>query len=505
LRVLLDPRISSPAVEYTFNTLLKDFLGIDFAFAQKGNQSDFPCVYYGCPENCRSPADIRIYCSDFLLNGNYLKKGFLPSPPLARYRGEELREIINTDTLPVLFLARQDRDEKNTPYVRFEPKTNTVETNIDIIASSFFMLTRIEELVSPAADEHGRYPPRASIASRDGFLQRPIVNEYLELLWFWLKKVEPALQRGRRSFKLVLTHDVDYIRRGTLKTRLKAVGAQLVKYRSPRGFLQAVGRNLIWLFTYPRDPFEFIRRTTREFGLKSHFFFIANGKSTTYDRNRYDIGSEQVKGIVRRLEEDGHHIGLHCSYSSFLNPMQLMVEKKLLEELVHEEIRGCRSHYLRLRVPDSFALLEKLGFAFDSTLGYDEALGFRAGTCYPFKPFDVRQNRVLNLREYPLMTTDTTLTAPKLRTERTVRDVTRLLIEQIGRVHFFSGSFVFLVHVDAFEEVDFPWRNVLVEVLRHCQNLRTGVSRKPENGSQESPQLHKHVYNVEQRKGRGCQ
>lgn len=480
----MNPRMTSPAVEYTFNTLLRDFLGIDFSFGEKSAKSEFPCLYYGYPENCQSPADIKIYCSDFLFDGNYLKKQFLPSPPLARYRGEELRKIINADNLPVLFLARQSsgRGEKSEPYVRVGPKTNTIETNIDVIASSFFMLARIEEVVSPAADEHGRYPGRASIASRDGFLQRPIVNEYLELLWSWLKKVRPALQRSKKSFDLVLTHDVDYIRRGTLKARLKAIGAQLVKYRSPRGCLQAMRRNLVWCFTYPRDPFEFIRRTTREFGLKSHFFFIADGKSNTYDRNRYDISSEQVKRIIRRLEEEGHHIGLHCSYSSFLNPKQLMMEKGLLEELVHDEIRGCRSHYLRFRVPESFTLLEKLGFAFDSTLGYDESIGFRAGTCYPFRLFDVRQNRALNLREYPLIITDTTLTAPKLRTHRAVREVTQLLIEQIDKVHFFNGSFVFLVHVDAFEEVDFPWRSTLAEVLRHCRNLRARGSRRPENG-----------------------
>jgi len=41
------------------------------------------------------------------------------------------------------------------------------------------MLTRYEEVVKSVKDEHERFPARASLAYREGFLMRPIVNEYL--------------------------------------------------------------------------------------------------------------------------------------------------------------------------------------------------------------------------------------------------------------------------------------------------------------------------------------
>jgi hypothetical protein len=474
--VLLDPRISSPAVEYTFKTLLKGFLGIDFVLGENATQIDSPSLYYGYPENCRSPANIKIYCSDFWLDSNYLKKQFLPQPPLPRYRGEELPKITGMNNLPVLFLGRCNTTNtvEKEPVVRVEPKTNSVETNIDVIASSFFMLSRIEELFAEQWDDHGRYPAEDSIAFRERFLQRPIVNEYLELLWSWLSKACPTLHRSRRDFELFLTHDVDYTRRGTVKARLKAMGAQLVKYWSPRGFLEAVKRNLVWLFTRPKDPFKFITQTTKAYGVKSYFFFLADGKSRIYDAHRYDVSSRPVKRIISRLQEEGHRIGLHCSYSSFLDSDQLTAEKRLLEEVAQTGIRGCRAHYLRFRVPDSFALLDKVGFTFDSTLGYDEAIGFRAGTCYPFRPYDVKRDREVGIVEYPLMIMDATVTSPELRVLRTTREITQLIIQQVDRVFFFKGSFVLLVHVDAFEEVDFPWRSVFVQVLRHCQSLRSG-------------------------------
>jgi hypothetical protein len=473
--VLLDPQVSSPAVKYTFNTLLGEFLGLGISFGEEAEAGDSLCLYYGFPENCQSRVHFKINCSEFWLKKNYLTKGCLPSVPLVRYRGKELPRVINADDLPVLFLAREGRRtraEAKPPYVRAASEENCVETNIDLIASSFFMLSRIEEIVSPMVDLHGRYPVEASLAFKEGFLHRPIVNEYLEFLWFWLKRVNPGLERKKRAFQLFLTHDVDHIRVGTARSRLRASGAQLVKYRSPGGFFRSIGRNITGLFTSPKDPFEFIRQTSKEFGFKSHFFFLSNGKSKQYDANRYDIKSPQVKRLIRLLEAEGHHIGLHCSYSSFLNEEQLNAEKKALDQLVRNRHYGCRSHYLLLRIPESFVLLEKCRFAFDSSLGYADWNGFRAGTCYPFKPFDVKQNRELDLREYPLMCMDGSLTSPIFRNLKSPRRVTRLLIEQINTVFFFNGCFVFLVHPDSLEEVEFPWRRVFMDVLAHCRQLQ---------------------------------
>ena len=58
-----------------------------------------------------------------------------------------------------------------------------IEVPLDIFGSAFFMLTRYEEMVITERDTHGRFPARASIAYREGLLERPIVDEYLELLW----------------------------------------------------------------------------------------------------------------------------------------------------------------------------------------------------------------------------------------------------------------------------------------------------------------------------------
>ena len=51
---------------------------------------------------------------------------------------------------------------------------------------------------------------------------------------------------------------------------------------------------------------------------------------------------------------------------------------------------------------------ERCGLAYDSTLGYNERPGFRAGTCIPIRPWLFGSNRECNLVEIPLVAMDVT-------------------------------------------------------------------------------------------------
>ena len=72
---------------------------------------------------------------------------------------------------------------------------DTLSLGLDVFGSAFFMLTRLEEVVRPATDAYGRFPATASVAFQEGFLERPLVNEYVELLWRAMKRQWPALGR----------------------------------------------------------------------------------------------------------------------------------------------------------------------------------------------------------------------------------------------------------------------------------------------------------------------
>ncbi len=62
-----------------------------------------------------------------------------------------------------------------------EQNQNIITCGIDIFASSFFMLTRWEEYVNKNRDRHNRFPAIESLAFKNDFLSRPVVNEYVEM------------------------------------------------------------------------------------------------------------------------------------------------------------------------------------------------------------------------------------------------------------------------------------------------------------------------------------
>lgn len=57
----------------------------------------------------------------------------------------------------------------------------------------------------------------------------------------------------------------------------------------------------------------------------------------------------------------------------------LKKKKRRLEEVLGKKVVGYRNHYLRFRVPDTWELLSKAGFKYDTTFGYSDCAGFRNG------------------------------------------------------------------------------------------------------------------------------
>ena len=76
-------------------------------------------------------------------------------------------------------------------------------------------------------------------------------------------------------------------------------------------------------------------------------------------------------------------------------------------------VRGQRYHFLRLDPQRNLAHLEQAGFAYDSSLGFGDAPGFRAGIAHPFRPWDPEREAPRELVEVPLAVMDVTLSAER--------------------------------------------------------------------------------------------
>jgi len=362
-----------------------------------------------------------------------------------------------TDTIPVLFWGAGYEDG-HKPFAE-RREDDTIIFYADIIAATFFMLTRWEETVVLDRDEHERFPSTASVAYKQGFLDRPLVDEYALILREWLKVLCPVWEPQSRKFSVKLSHDIDDIRHFSYPYRIGR--ALVVTLRKCRTLPQCV-QHFSSLLRAP-DPLASIYQLaelSEAYGLRSAFNFQA-ARSTVYDRG-YALTSPLIQECIKVLRESGHEIGFHPGYHTFADSARFAQEKTRLERSLGHPVAGGRQHFLRFDVPDTWRIWEEAGLEYDSTLGFADYEGFRCGTCHPFNPFDLQQNRVMDLLELPLLVMDGSLYQYRSLTPEQGQAIILKLAQRCYQV---GGTFTLLWHNTSLEGEWQPWFAMYQSVL----------------------------------------
>lgn len=313
----------------------------------------------------------------------------------------------------------------------------------DLLSSTFFMLSRWEETLEGSRDAHDRFTAKMSTAHKFGFLDRPIVNEYLEVLWQLLLMIGYDQKRKEHNYKCVPTHDVDhpFMWSSTLNMS-KSLAAKFAKGKVgelKRALIStAVGKD-------PWDTFTILMDQAEAADVKANFYFMAEG-SSKWD-GTYKLSDGGINKTIKEIKNRGHLIGFHPSYKSMDNADIFVEEKEKLEQSIGEKVYEGRQHFLRIQVPSTWQIWQQNGMTSDSTMGYADHSGFRCGTCYPFTVFDVVKRAHLALVERPLLVMDVTLQKyEKLNSEAATAKV--LTIKKEVKKH--NGEYVFLWHNSSF-------------------------------------------------------
>jgi hypothetical protein len=307
----------------------------------------------------------------------------------------------------------------------------------DELAAAFFHLARVEERAG-ARDEHGRF--RAE--------------------WSCLDPLDPPLERLRtklgvadRTFTVALTHDVDNPWRWT-KLGLRGSAARLkrnvLNIRVAPAFREATALAAAPVHrvrgTDPNWRFSQIVAEERRRGAHGSTFFVLAGHHDPHDGPSPDTYEQLRPELVETLRETGAEIGLHGSYTAADDPQRLAEEKASLEALAGP-VHGHRYHYLR---GDPHRNIARLPFRYDTTLGFPDAVGFRAGIARPFFPWDFDRDAPADVLEIPLAAMDATLAEERylgLSAKRAWPQLNALL--DWGAAN--GGAFAILWHPDRFD------------------------------------------------------
>ena len=381
---------------------------------------------------------------------NYLKAELIPD------KGTDTENPFDHSKLAVLY---------GKPYFTFE--NNCYYCGLDLFASCFFMVTRWEEYVLPFRDEHGRFPAKQSLAFRSGWLERPVVHEWSQLLRQIVERLGFNLPEKQARFRLDISCDVDHPRLWWRSSDwLRSIGGALLKRRD----LKEAAFWLKYRMTSEKDPYDVFDEWLdifEQFHLTAQFNFLS--ERVTGSDCWYPVEHPFVLGKIREISSRAHKTGLHTSYESFDNPELIISERTALERITGRSVTSARAHYLRFSAPETWQFLNDAGITSDSSAGYPEAEGFRTGMCTSYTVFDFLNRKKLPLQEQPLIAMDVTLA---LYRRYTPEQALERLFNLKKEVLKYNGTFTLLWHNSSWNTHFWtPWKRVFTNFINESRQL----------------------------------
>jgi len=312
---------------------------------------------------------------------------------------------------------------------------------------------------------------------RRGMLYKPVFDTGPKPQW-----------PDNHPFAVCLTHDVDIVSEADCGQSLRKMRTVLTSQPpapqkalqfglATRRFAQAAvrfgGNDPLWQFEKWLDA-------ERAVGARSTFFFFPDnvGRSHFTDCNysfNQRIGVRGKKVTVadwmRELDRDGWEIGLHASWNAYADVAELRRQKQRVEETIGHEIVSVRHHWLHYDIRLTPVAQSAAGFTFDSTLGFNDNVGFRFGTCRPWQLTDLKTQQRLPVWEIPLIAQESALLNPLKGLRLDVERAYAYLLQLVDEVAAVGGVFTLSFHPDVVHPVRCPgWFDLYVRILAELKS-----------------------------------
>ena len=335
--------------------------------------------------------------------------------------------------------------------------TQSSDISYEIFAAIFLLVSRYEEYLPFTPDINGRFSSGISLASKNNFLDRPVVNEWIVDFHRLLKRRFPGFPEMQGTFSEILTYDIDVAYKYKGRKFIRRILSNL-KDILTLNFVNISNRNKVvkGLIKDPWSSYNYIENKLSQSRLASIFFFLV-GDHSSKDKN-LPHDSILIRELVQRIRKFSE-IGVHPSYFSTFDLRMIKREKERLEKISGILIEKSRQHYLRVLLPQTYRNLISVGIREDYSMGFADAPGFRAGICTPFYFYDLEKECVTNLKVFPITLMDGNFF--KYMGLKPV-EATILINSLLERVRQVNGIFISIWHNHTLsEEGNFKgWREV---------------------------------------------
>ena len=212
---------------------------------------------------------------------------------------------------------------------------------------------------------------------------------------------------------------------------------------------------------------DFDRYVELESGLASTYFAIPTrnypgrplaGNGVSRRAARYDV--TDVRPQLQKVISSGCEVGLH-GIDTWADSIRGRAERERVAQALSTTVAGVRMHWLFFD-EKSPAVLERAGFSYDSTVGYNETVGYRAGTTQAYKPLNAD-----HLLELPLHIMDTALFFPNYL-DLSEEDAEGVVWKLIDSAEKFGGALTINWH-DRSIAPERLWEGFYLKLLRELK------------------------------------
>lgn len=309
-------------------------------------------------------------------------------------------------------------DKKKFIIARTTTPDKRFACSYDLFWNAFVFLSRLEEYVSEKNGKKIQSYCKNHPRKQKGSFDFPVVEHLFEELELLIKRSFPQLTFGPRlSPAIEFSHDVDYIKK-TTQLRLKQTAFNAVNtIRSIQypGRLKANFRRTIhFLLSSPSYwCFDYWEKLEKRYNRRSVIYVYINTRQKDFKSwlidPSYDIRRlPRLSAKLKDLAAQGFEIGLHGSYNSAVDASLLKKEKHILENIIGLKIKKIRQHWLRYEEKITPYLHHAL-FEYDSTLGWNDRIGFRSGCASQHRPYDHQKQQPFNYLVIPQIIMDSNI------------------------------------------------------------------------------------------------
>ncbi len=336
------------------------------------------------------------------------------------------------------------------------PNTETCDLGFDIFSAIFYMVSRYEEYLPFIPDEYGRYKAPNSLAFQNNFLQKPVVNIWVDIFKNILQKKLLSLKIKSSTFNAIVTYDIDvaYKFKGRdLYRTIGSTGKDVLKFNWKNIFERI--KTYLNIQKDPWDVYDYLSETIVQNKLFSIFFFLLADNSDN-DKNlshKNPLMKNLVKNIMAFSE-----IGIHPSFTTSSFPGKILIEKERLEKISNKTITKSRQHFLKFTLPETYNSLLNAGISEDYSMGFPSMPGFRAGTCKPFYFYNLKNEKATDLKIFPV----TFMEGSFIKSKTDPVLASQQIFNLIKEVRNVNGTFISIWHNHTVSETTEygDWKNI---------------------------------------------